>query len=128
MRSPPLPGWPRRERRVLGVLVAVLVPTMAVFFSSQALRGLAWFALAAWTAIAMSVGIRVNRPPHARAWYLLAVAAGLLMASNHSDFAHAEHGLPDVADWIGFLGYPLALLGLRLVMRYRLVGWDSAGT
>ncbi|MBW8802817.1 MAG: EAL domain-containing protein [Catenulisporales bacterium] len=129
MRSPPLPGWPVRERRVLGVLVAVLVPMLAVFFSSsQALRGLAWFALALWTTAAMSVGIRANRPPHARAWYLLAVAAGLLVASNHSDFAHAAHGPPDAADWIGFLGYPLALLGLCLVMRHRLVGRDVAGT
>src|SRR4051794_8357015 len=128
MRSPPLSGWPRPERRGLGVLIAVLVATLAVFFSSPALRGPAWLALAAGTTAARTVGIRANRPPHASGFYLLAVAAGLIVASNHSDFAHAEHGLPDVADWVGFLGYPLALLGLRLVMRYRLVGRDSAGT
>ncbi|NUR27269.1 MAG: diguanylate cyclase, partial [Catenulispora sp.] len=128
MRSPPpLSGWPGHERRVLGVLAGVLVVTIAVFYSSQALRGLAWLVLAVWTTTAMVVGIRMNRPPYAHAWYLLAAAAGLLVASNHSDFAHARHGLPDVADWVGFLGYPLALLGLRLVMKHRLVGRDSAG-
>src|SRR4051812_10831760 len=103
MRSPPLSGWPGRERRALGVLAAVLVVTIAVFFSCQALRGLAWLVLAVWTAVTMAVGIRVHRPPYPHTWYLLAAAAGLLVASNHSDFAYAKHGLPDVADWIGFL-------------------------
>ena len=129
MRSPPpLFGWPGRERRLLGVLAVVLAATVAVFYSSQALRGLAWFALAVLTTAAMVLGVRVHRPPYPHAWYLLAVAAGLLVSSNHSDFAYARHGLPDVADWLGFLGYPLALLGLRIVMKHRLVGQDSAGT
>ena len=129
MRSPSLlSGWPGRERRLLGVLAVALVVILAVFFSSHILRSASWFALAAWTTAAMAVGIRANRPPYAHAWYLLAAAGGLLMASNHSDFAYARHTLPNFADWLGLLGYPLALLGLRLVMKHRLVGRDSSAT
>jgi predicted signal transduction protein with EAL and GGDEF domain len=129
MRSPSLlSGWPGRERRLLGALTGMLVVILAVFFASETMRSAAWFALAAWTAAAMVVGIRAHRPPYAHAWYLLAASGGLLMASNHSDFAYAKHSLPDFADWLGLVGYPLALLGLRLVMKHRLVGRDSAGT
>src|SRR5437763_528351 len=32
MRSPLLPGWPRRERRMLGVLVVALVPVVAATY------------------------------------------------------------------------------------------------
>ncbi|MEY9908047.1 diguanylate cyclase (GGDEF)-like protein [Catenulispora sp. MAP12-49] len=130
MRSPSLlSGWPGRERRLLGILAAALVVILAVFFPSHStLRDVAWFAIAGWTTAAMAVGIRANRPPYAHAWYLLALAAGLLTASNHTDFAYARHTLPNFADWLGLLGYPLALIGLRLVMKHRLVGRDSAGT
>ena len=129
MRSPSLlSGWPGRERRLLGILAVALVVILALFFASPTLRSGAWFALAAWTAATMAVGIRAYRPPYAHAWYLLAAGGGLLMASNHSDFAYARHTLPDFADWLGLCGYPLALLGLRLVMKHRLVGRDSAGT
>ncbi|MBS2551316.1 GGDEF domain-containing protein [Catenulispora sp. NL8] len=129
MRSPSLlSGWPDRERRVLGALAVALVVILAVFFAFPGLRSAAWFALAGWMTATMAVGIRARRPPYAHAWYLLAAAGGLLTASNHSDFAYARHGLPDFADWLGLAGYPLALLGLRLVMKHRMVGRDSAGT
>ena len=130
MRSPSLlSGWPGREQRLLGILAGVLVVILAVFFAFDGTaRTTAWFALAAWTSAAMAVGIRANRPPYAHAWYLLAAAAGLLTASNHSDFSYARHTLPNFADWLGLIGYPLALVGLRLVMKHRLVGRDSAGT
>ncbi|WP_194912988.1 putative bifunctional diguanylate cyclase/phosphodiesterase [Catenulispora rubra] len=129
MRSPSLlSGWPGRERRLLGVLTGMLVVILAVFFASATLRSAAWFVLAAWTGVTMAVGIRAHRPPYAHAWYMLAVSGGLLMASNHSDFAYARHSLPNFADWLGLFGYPLALVGLRLVMKHRLVGRDSAGT
>ncbi|ACU75061.1 diguanylate cyclase/phosphodiesterase with PAS/PAC sensor(s) [Catenulispora acidiphila DSM 44928] len=130
MRSPSLlSGWPGRERRLLGILAAVLVVILAVFFSSSdTLRTTAWFALSVWTTAAMVVGIRANRPPYPLAWYLLAISAGLLTASNHTDFAYARHTLPNFADWLGLLGYPLALVGLRLIMKHRLVGRDSSAT
>ena len=80
-----------------------------------------------WALSAFAFGLRTYRPRHPEAWLLLAAALAVFQVADASDFGLPASTKPGGADWISYVGYPLAAAGLVLMVRSRTVGRDVAG-
>ncbi|MQS15675.1 bifunctional diguanylate cyclase/phosphodiesterase [Streptomyces kaniharaensis] len=93
-------------------------------------------ALGVATAIAVPVGVRINRPPSAAAWYVLALGTAPYAAADTIwglyQVRGAEVPFPGLVDWLYLAAYLLYAVGLlmfggRLTSRAHWVGLLDAG-
>jgi PAS domain S-box-containing protein len=85
--------------------------------------------LGASSAVAILVGVRVNKPRRKLPWYLF--SAGLILfvggdvvTYNYQRFFHAELPFPSIGDVLYLAVYPLLVIGLLILIRRLTPGGD----
>ena len=116
-----------------GYLLAGIPLTIAYLWLPVETAKLVLWPVMGWSSvIAILIGVRVNRPPSPRAWYLLAAGvATLLMGDNlysvRDLIQHSETLFPSYVDVVYLAMYPLLIAGLAVLVHRRSGGRDRAG-
>ena len=111
----------RYARMVALVGIAATVAIYAVPWSPIA-RTVAYDVVAVACIAAIAIGIRVNRPPHRLAWWLVAAGNGLLVAGDVAYAVLESRGVisaPCPADLLYVAAYPCLGAGLYITARRR---------
>ncbi|GIF22346.1 diguanylate cyclase (GGDEF)-like protein/PAS domain S-box-containing protein [Actinoplanes tereljensis] len=102
---------------------AWIVVLTAVYYTFPGSHLYTWAALGYSSAAMIVVGVRLNKPDHRLAWYLIAVA---LVTFNTGDNAYnlilalgRVPAFPGIADVLYLLVYPLITAGFIMFVRYR---------
>jgi signal transduction histidine kinase len=107
-----------RESRAVAIFLAISLALTAVYFALPlgAAKNELYDAIGIGSALAIVLGIRLNRPSYRLPW--------LLFAAGNLSFAVADvifnqlvnPPVPSVADWFYLAGYPLLAAGLVLLL------------
>jgi PAS domain S-box-containing protein len=94
-------------------------------------NGLTFNVLGATAALAILLGVFINRPARRLPWYLLAVGQALfvsgdVIAYNYERFFHAPLPFPSAADVLYLSVYPALVAGLLILIRGRNPSGDRA--
>jgi signal transduction histidine kinase len=112
-----LPSAVREARAAATFLAAGLALTVVYFaLSPGAAQNDLYDVIGVGSALAIALGIRLNRPDYPLPWLLFA-AGNLLFAVADIIFNHLVNPpTPSVADWFYLSGYPLLAAGLVLLL------------
>jgi diguanylate cyclase (GGDEF)-like protein/PAS domain S-box-containing protein len=106
----------------------MLVLTVA-FYAFPDLHLVLWSSLALSSAGAIAVGVLMHRPPHPLPWWLLVVAVTVFAAGDTTynvltTILGQHNPFPSLADVFYLAMYPIAAVGLVLLIRRRTGGRD----
>lgn len=94
-------------------------------------RDAVYFLVGLSSLAAIAVGIRIHRPVRQAPWYWMLAGLALWVAGDGlwSWFDHVLHidPFPSIADALYLTGYPLAAVGIILLIRARRSGEDWGG-
>jgi hypothetical protein len=119
----PMRFWAWRLYLLLGLLGALGYS----FLPSGYLQGLHYQVIGIVAVVAISVGLRLNRPAFALPWYLVIGGQVLLVVGdgiyNYYELVlHVESPFPSVADVAYLGGYLVLICGVALLLRARTAG------
>jgi diguanylate cyclase (GGDEF)-like protein/PAS domain S-box-containing protein len=121
-------------RQAWKAYLALALPVSVAYMSAPAETAKLYFwPIIGWSSvIAILVGVAINRPEPARAWYLLAGGVATFMVGDNlytfrSLVQHSETLFPSYVDVIYLAMYPLLIAGLALLAHRRTAGRDRAG-
>lgn len=120
--------------RCCSIYLALCVPWAAAYFflpTTSISKLVLYNGLGLSAVIVMIVGIRRNRPEHARAWYFFAAGLSSFLIADVcyyvlQDIMHVE-AFPSPADVFYLSMYPLVIVGLLKLIRAHSPGRDAAG-
>jgi diguanylate cyclase (GGDEF)-like protein len=132
---PPLRGWrsTRLGTRLTAVSLLIGAAMVVGYFllPSPDLQDFAYQVPGTMAALAVMVGVAVNRPPDARPWFLLSAGLALSTAGDWTWVILARvYGLepfPSIADAFYLGGMGLTVLAVVWMVRGRIPGGDRAG-
>ncbi|WP_158845028.1 putative bifunctional diguanylate cyclase/phosphodiesterase [Streptomyces sp. NRRL WC-3742] len=122
----------RRRQRLMTCYLLWMVLFTGVYYLNPAQRIIWWTGIGLGGVAAIVVGVRLNRPAHARHWYLLALAnlsftAGEVVQAVQLDILHRPNPFPSAADALYLGEYVLYAAGLLGFLRWRTARQDRAG-
>ncbi len=103
-----------------------------IYYANPGQRIVWWTGIGLGGVAAIVLGVRLNRPAHARFWYLLALAnlsftAGEVVQAVQLDILHLANPFPSVADGFYLAEYVLYAAGVLGFIRWRTARQDRAG-
>ncbi|MDQ4128329.1 MAG: hypothetical protein M3151_10350, partial [Actinomycetota bacterium] len=103
------------------------------FLPSGSLQNIHYQVIGIVAVVAMSIGLRLNRPSFALPWYLVIGGQALLVVGdgiyNYYELVlHVESPFPSVADVAYLGGYLFLIGGVALLLRSRAAGGDAGDT
>ena len=116
--------------RPLVVLFGVwMLALMAAFYAFPAWHLLLWSSLALSSAGAIAAGVLIHRPSHPIPWWLLAIAVAVFAAGDATyiiltTMLGQVNPFPSLADVFYLAMYPIAAVGLVILIRRRTGGRD----
>ena len=116
--------------RPLVVLFGVwMLALMAAFYAFPAWHLLLWSSLALSSAGAIAAGVLIHRPSHPIPWWLLAIAVAVFAAGDATYIILTTtlgqvNPFPSLADVFYLAMYPIAAVGLVILIRRRTGGRD----
>ena len=124
----------RSWRSVLWLIygVAALIVIAIYFGQSDLTRTVIYDLFGLSASVMIVVGVRINRPEHARPWLLIGLGQFLLVAGDmtwawYAHVAHIATPFPSPADGLYLLGYPVMAAGILLFVHHRSGGRDRNG-
>ncbi len=105
---------------------------IGIYYANPSQRIVWWTGIGLGGVAAIVAGVRLNRPAHARFWYVLALAnlsftAGEVVQAVQLDILHLSNPFPSVADGFYLAEYVLYAVGLLGFIRWRTARQDRAG-
>jgi signal transduction histidine kinase len=113
-------------------LVAGAVLTLGYFaLPPSAVKAACYTALGLMVAAALVLGVRLYRPSHALAWYLLAVgqilfSVGDAISNTYGWILHVDTPFPSLADPLYLTVYAVQVAGLLILVRAQTPGRDRS--
>lgn len=103
-----------------------------IYYANPSQRIIWWTGIGLGGVAAIVVGVRLNRPAHARFWYVLALAnlsftVGEVIQAVQLDILHLPNPFPSVADGFYLAEYVLYAVGVLGFIRWRTARQDRAG-
>ncbi len=103
-----------------------------IYYANPGQRIVWWTGIGLGGVAAIGLGVRLNRPAHARFWYVLALAnlsftAGEVVQAVQLDILHEANPFPSVADGFYLAEYVLYAAGVLGFIRWRTARQDRAG-
>lgn len=103
-----------------------------IYYANPGQRIIWWTGIGLGGVAAIVVGVRLNRPAHARFWYVLALAnlsftVGEVVQAVQLDILHLPNPFPSVADGFYLAEYVLYAIGVLGFIRWRTARQDRAG-
>ncbi len=111
--------------------LAWMVLFTGIYYTNPSQRIIWWTGIGLGGVAAIVVGVRLNRPSHARYWYLLALAnlsftAGEVVQVIQMQFLHLGSPFPSIADGFYLAEYLLYAAGVLGFIRWRTAHQDRA--
>lgn len=111
--------------------LAWMVLFTGIYYANPSQRIIWWTGIGLGGVAAIVVGVRLNRPSHARYWYLLALAnlgftAGEVVQVVQMQFLHLGSPFPSIADGFYLAEYLLYAAGVLGFIRWRTAHQDRA--
>ncbi|MFB6893420.1 putative bifunctional diguanylate cyclase/phosphodiesterase [Kitasatospora sp. NPDC056327] len=108
-----------------------MVLCTGIYYTDPSQRIIWWTGIGLGGVAAIVAGVRLNRPPHAVYWYLLALAnlsftAGEVVQVVQMQFLHLGSPFPSVADGFYLAEYLLYAVGVLGFIRWRTAHQDRA--
>ncbi|MFE6050737.1 putative bifunctional diguanylate cyclase/phosphodiesterase [Kitasatospora sp. NPDC056446] len=121
----------RRQRLMAGYLLWMVLFT-GIYYANPGQRIIWWTGIGLGGVAAIVLGVRLNRPAHARFWYVLALAnlsftTGEVVQAVQLDILHLANPFPSVADGFYLAEYVLYAVGVLGFIRWRTARQDRAG-
>ncbi|RKT11490.1 PAS domain S-box-containing protein/diguanylate cyclase (GGDEF)-like protein [Streptomyces sp. 1114.5] len=109
-----------------------MVVFTGIYYANPGQRIVWWTGIGLGGVAAIVLGVRLNRPAHARFWYVLALAnlsftAGEVVQAVQLDILHEANPFPSVADAFYLAEYVLYAAGVLGFIRWRTARQDRAG-
>ncbi|MGW3228294.1 EAL domain-containing protein [Kitasatospora sp. NPDC001095] len=122
----------RRCRRLMVCYLLWMVLFTGIYYANPSQRIIWWTGIGLGGVAAIVVGVRLNRPAHARFWYVLALAnlsftVGEVIQAVQLDILHLPNPFPSVADAFYLAEYVLYAVGVLGFIRWRTARQDRAG-
>ncbi|MFG2905774.1 EAL domain-containing protein [Kitasatospora sp. NPDC048286] len=122
----------RRCRRLMVCYLLWMVLFTGIYYANPGQRIIWWTGIGLGGVAAIVVGVRLNRPAHARFWYVLALAnlsftVGEVIQAVQLDILHLPNPFPSVADAFYLAEYVLYAVGVLGFIRWRTARQDRAG-
>ncbi|MFJ7905957.1 EAL domain-containing protein [Kitasatospora sp. NPDC096204] len=122
----------RRRRRLMVCYLLWMVLFTGIYYANPSQRIIWWTGIGLGGVAAIVVGVRLNRPAHARFWYVLALAnlsftVGEVIQAVQLDILHLPNPFPSVADAFYLAEYVLYAVGVLGFIRWRTARQDRAG-
>ncbi|MFJ5116659.1 putative bifunctional diguanylate cyclase/phosphodiesterase [Kitasatospora sp. NPDC088548] len=121
----------RRRQRLTACYLLWMVLLTGIYYTNPSQRIIWWTGIGLSGVVAIVVGVRLNRPSHARFWYLLALAnlsftAGEVVQVIQLQFLRLGYPFPSVADIFYLAEYLLYAAGVLGFIRWRTAHQDRA--
>ncbi|MER7582396.1 diguanylate cyclase, partial [Kitasatospora sp. NPDC097691] len=122
----------RRRQRLMVCYLLWMVLFTGIYYANPGQRIIWWTGIGLGGVAAIVLGVRLNRPAHARFWYVLALAnlsftAGEVVQAIQLDILHLANPFPSIADGFYLAEYVLYAIGLLGFIRWRTARQDRAG-
>ncbi|MFI8456111.1 putative bifunctional diguanylate cyclase/phosphodiesterase [Kitasatospora sp. NPDC085464] len=122
----------RRRQRLMVCYLLWMVLFTGIYYANPSQRIIWWTGIGLGGVAAIVLGVRLNRPAHARFWYVLALAnlsftAGEVVQAIQLDILHLANPFPSIADGFYLAEYVLYAIGLLGFIRWRTARQDRAG-
>ncbi|MFF2746968.1 EAL domain-containing protein [Kitasatospora sp. NPDC058048] len=122
----------RRRQRLMVCYLLWMVLFTGIYYANPSQRIIWWTGIGLGGVAAIVVGVRLNRPAHARFWYVLALAnlsftVGEVIQAVQLDILHLPNPFPSVADGFYLAEYVLYAVGVLGFIRWRTARQDRAG-
>ncbi|MET8540611.1 EAL domain-containing protein [Kitasatospora sp. NPDC004799] len=122
----------RRRQRLMVCYLLWMVLFTGIYYANPSQRIIWWTGIGLGGVAAIVVGVRLNRPAHARFWYVLALAnlsftVGEVVQAVQLDILHLPNPFPSVADGFYLAEYVLYAVGVLGFIRWRTARQDLAG-
>ncbi|MGW1173306.1 EAL domain-containing protein [Kitasatospora sp. NPDC002543] len=122
----------RRRQRLMVCYLFWMVLFTGIYYANPGQRIIWWTGIGLGGVAAIVVGVRLNRPAHARFWYVLALAnlsftVGEVVQAVQLDILHLPNPFPSVADGFYLAEYVLYAIGVLGFIRWRTARQDRAG-
>ncbi|WP_147465239.1 bifunctional diguanylate cyclase/phosphodiesterase [Streptomyces sp. 1114.5] len=122
----------RRRQRLMACYLLWMVVFTGIYYANPGQRIVWWTGIGLGGVAAIVLGVRLNRPAHARFWYVLALAnlsftAGEVVQAVQLDILHEANPFPSVADAFYLAEYVLYAAGVLGFIRWRTARQDRAG-
>ena len=117
------------RQKVMEIYIAWMTLLMAIYYVLLGLGAVAWGMIGLSGALAIVVGVLINRPARKMPWLLLAganlsFATGQMIFLVFTHILHVNLPFPSVADVFYLATYPLYAAGLLIFIRWRTAGRD----
>lgn len=122
----------RRRHRLMVCYLLWMVLFTGIYYANPSQRIIWWTGMGLGGVAAIVVGVRLNRPAHARFWYVLALAnlsftVGEVIQAVQLDILHLPNPFPSVADAFYLAEFVLYAVGVLGFIRWRTARQDRAG-
>ncbi|MFI2606561.1 putative bifunctional diguanylate cyclase/phosphodiesterase [Kitasatospora sp. NPDC018619] len=122
----------RRRQHLMVCYLLWMVLFTGIYYANPGQRIIWWTGIGLGGVAAIVVGVRLNRPAHARYWYVLALAnlsftVGEVVQAVQLDILHLPNPFPSVADGFYLAEYVLYAVGVLGFIRWRTARQDRAG-
>ncbi|MFD4657722.1 putative bifunctional diguanylate cyclase/phosphodiesterase [Kitasatospora sp. NPDC058444] len=122
----------RRRQRLMVCYLLWMVLFTGIYYANPSQRIIWWTGMGLGGVAAIVVGVRLNRPAHARFWYVLALAnlsftVGEVIQAVQLDILHLPNPFPSVADAFYLAEFVLYAVGVLGFIRWRTARQDRAG-
>nr|BFD94304.1 hypothetical protein KitaXyl93_56640 [Kitasatospora sp. Xyl93] len=122
----------RRRQHLMVCYLLWMVLFTGIYYVNPGQRIIWWTGIGLGGVAAIVVGVRLNRPAHARFWYVLALAnlsftVGEVVQAVQLDILHLPNPFPSVADGFYLAEYVLYAIGVLGFIRWRTARQDLAG-
>ncbi|MFE4393909.1 putative bifunctional diguanylate cyclase/phosphodiesterase [Streptomyces sp. CB02056] len=122
----------RRRQHLMVCYLLWMVLFTGIYYANPGQRIIWWTGIGLGGVAAIVVGVRLNRPAHARYWYVLALAnlsftVGEVVQAVQLDILHVPNPFPSVADGFYLAEYVLYAVGVLGFIRWRTARQDRAG-
>ncbi|WP_188299592.1 putative bifunctional diguanylate cyclase/phosphodiesterase [Streptomyces sp. CBMA156] len=122
----------RRRHRLMVLYLLWMVLFTGIYYANPGQRIIWWTGIGLGGVVAIVAGVRLNRPAHARFWYVLALAnlsftVGEVVQAVQLDILHLPNPFPSVADGFYLAEYVLYAVGVLGFIRWRTARQDLAG-
>ncbi|MFE4518683.1 putative bifunctional diguanylate cyclase/phosphodiesterase [Kitasatospora sp. NPDC056783] len=122
----------RRRQRLMACYLLWMVLFTGIYYANPGQRIIWWTGIGLGGVAAIVAGVRLNRPAHARFWYVLALAnlcftAGEVVQAVQLDILRLPNPFPSAADGFYLAEYVLYAVGLLGFIRWRTARQDRAG-
>ncbi|GAA1217529.1 hypothetical protein GCM10009665_04250 [Kitasatospora nipponensis] len=121
----------RRRQQLMACYLLWMVVLTSIYYEYPDQRIIWWTGIGLSSAIAIVIGVRLNRPSHPLPWLLLALAnlsftAGEVVQVVQNDYLHLDNPFPSLADGFYLAEYLLYAIGVWLFIRWRTAHRDWA--